>query len=135
MLNSLYQDIDYSQGITELELLKYGSKPWNYEHEFSYRRLSATEWLIAATPNPIYNPDHEFNRTMIGLALKIVLLVIGVLIVLMSSMTIWYSFRSACRSSIRLNGSSTFQKGDLKSREIGKAARKAGTKKGKRKQP
>ena len=42
---------------------------------------------------PDFNPDHEFNRTMIGLALKIVLIVIGVLILLMSSMTIWYSFR------------------------------------------
>ncbi|MDN5388523.1 MULTISPECIES: sensor histidine kinase [Bacillus] len=135
MLDSVYQDIDYSQGITELELLKYGSKPWNYEHEFSYRRLSATEWLIAATPNPIYNPDHEFNRTMIGLALKIVLLVIGVLIVLMSSMTIWYSFRFGMPIIHTIKWIVNLSKGRFEEPRNRKGRPQSRNKKGKRKQP
>ncbi|MFN2744242.1 sensor histidine kinase [Bacillus sp. z60-18] len=135
LLQSVFQDIDYSQGINELELIKYQSKPWNYEHEFSYRRLSATEWLIAATPNPIFNPDHEFNRSMIGLALKIILFVIAILLVLMSVMTLWYSFRFGMPIIHTIKWIANLSKGRFEEPKNRKGRPRSRNKKGKRKQP
>ncbi|KMM56211.1 histidine kinase [Bacillus glycinifermentans] len=135
LLQSIFSDIDYSKGITELELLKYQSKPWNYEHEFSYRRLSATEWLIAATPNPIYNPDHEFNRSIIGLALKIIVLMIGILLFSITIMTLWYSFRFGMPIIHSIKWVVNLSKGRFEEPKNRKGLPRSRNKKGKRKQP
>ncbi|ASB90748.1 HAMP domain-containing sensor histidine kinase [Bacillus sonorensis] len=135
LLQSVYEDIDYSEGINELELLKYTSKPWNYEHEFSYRRLSATEWLIAATPNPIYNPDHEFNRSMVSLAIKIIVLMIGILLFLITIMTLWYSFRFGMPIIHTIKWIVNLSKGRFEEPKNRKGLPRSRNKKGKRKQP
>ncbi|NPC94141.1 HAMP domain-containing histidine kinase [Bacillus sp. WMMC1349] len=135
LIDSLNANIDYSEGINELELLKYESKPWNYAHEFSYQRVSDTEWIVTATANPIFNPDHEFNRSMIGLALKVVLIVIGSLLLFMIGMTLWYSFRFGMPIIHTIKWIVNLSKGHFEEPKNRKGWPKSMNKKRKRKQP
>ncbi len=79
--------------VNELELLKYSSKPWNYKREISFKRLDKTKWMVASVPNPVYIPDHEFNKSFLRNVMKTLFLLIGILVFMICILTIWYSFR------------------------------------------
>ena len=49
--------------------------------------------MVASVPNPVYIPDHEFNKSFLRNVMKTLFLLIGILVFMICILTIWYSFR------------------------------------------
>lgn len=123
------------ENINELELLKHSSKPWNYKREFSFKRIGKTKWMVATVPNPVYIPDHEFNKSFLKNVLKTLFLLIGILVFMICMLTIWYSFRFGWPLFHTIRWLVNLSKGRLEEPRNRKGRPVSKNKKGKTKQP
>ncbi|MCY8519980.1 sensor histidine kinase [Bacillus atrophaeus] len=135
LIDSLNSTKSERDSLNELELLKYNSAPWNYKREISFKRIDESRWMVASVPNPVYIPDHEFNKSFLKFALKALFLIMGALVFMLCLMTIYYSFRFGLPILHTIKWLVNLSKGRLEEPRNRKGRPVSKNKKGKTKQP
>ncbi|OLP65209.1 hypothetical protein BACPU_17430 [Bacillus pumilus] len=79
--------------VTDLELLKYQSKPWEVKNDLSYLKVNKNLYLIVSVPNKVYSPDELYNVETEALNQYTTILIAGLVLTIIIVMTLWYSYR------------------------------------------
>ncbi|MCY7454449.1 HAMP domain-containing sensor histidine kinase [Bacillus altitudinis] len=79
--------------VTDVELLKYQSKPWEFRSDLSYIRVNKDLYMIVSVPNKVYSPDELYDKETEALNQYTTLLIAGLALTIIIVMTLWYSYR------------------------------------------
>ncbi|KEP28150.1 HAMP domain-containing sensor histidine kinase [Bacillus zhangzhouensis] len=84
---------DLKHNVTDVELLKYQSKPWEFRSDLSYIRVNKNLYLIVSVPNKVYSPDELYDKETDALNQYRTILIAGLALTIIIVMTSWYSYR------------------------------------------
>ena len=79
--------------VTDVELLKYQSKPWEFRSDLSYIKVNKDLYMIVSVPNKVYSPDELYDKETEALNQYTTLLIAGLALTIIIVMTLWYSYR------------------------------------------
>ncbi|MGX9292929.1 sensor histidine kinase [Bacillus sp. A015] len=84
---------DLKHNVTDVELLKYQSKPWEFRSDLSYIKVNKNLYLIVSVPNKVYSPDELYDKETDALNQYTTILIAGLALTIIIVMTLWYSYR------------------------------------------
>lgn len=79
--------------VTDVELLKYQSKPWEFRSDLSYIKVNKDLYMIVSVPNKVYSPDELYDKETEALNQYTTFLIVGLALTIIIVMTLWYSYR------------------------------------------
>ncbi|WP_144556469.1 sensor histidine kinase [Bacillus pumilus] len=92
-LKGIRANTNLKHDVTDLELLKYQSKPWEFRSDLSYIRVNKNQYMIISVPNKVYSPDGLYDKETDALNQYTTILIAGLAITIIIVMTLWYSYR------------------------------------------
>ncbi|AOZ89365.1 two-component sensor histidine kinase [Bacillus xiamenensis] len=84
---------DLKNNVTDVELLKYQSKPWEFRSDLSYIKVNKGLYMIVSVPNKVYSPDELYDKETEALNQYTTFLIAGLALTIIVVMTLWYSYR------------------------------------------
>ncbi|MFS0656126.1 sensor histidine kinase [Bacillus sp. 179-C3.3 HS] len=79
--------------VTDIELLKYQSKPWEFKNDLSYIKVNQNRYIIVSVPNKVYSPDELYYLETEALNQYSTTIIAGLALAVIIVMTLWYSYR------------------------------------------
>ncbi|MGG5179555.1 sensor histidine kinase [Bacillus sp. MM09(2025)] len=92
-LKGIRANTNLKHDVTDVELLKYQSKPWEFRSDLSYIRVNKNLYIIISVPNKVYSPDGLYDKETDALNQYTTILIAGLVITVIIVMTLWYSYR------------------------------------------
>ncbi|WP_345808159.1 HAMP domain-containing sensor histidine kinase [Bacillus pumilus] len=92
-LKGIRANTNLKHEVTDVELLKYQSKPWEFRSDLSYIRVNKNRYIIISVPNKVYSPDGLYDKETDALNQYTTILIAGLAITIIIVMTLWYSYR------------------------------------------
>ncbi|MCY7435967.1 MULTISPECIES: HAMP domain-containing sensor histidine kinase [Bacillus] len=92
-LQGIRANTNLKHEVTDVELLKYQSKPWEFRSDLSYIRVNKNLYIIISVPNKVYSPDGLYDKETDALNQYTTILIAGLAITIIIVMTLWYSYR------------------------------------------
>ncbi|MGE6855291.1 HAMP domain-containing sensor histidine kinase [Bacillus sp. FSL K6-2841] len=92
-LKGIRANTNLKNDVTDVELLKYQSKPWEFRSDLSYIRVNKNRYIIISVPNKVYSPDGLYDKETDALNQYTTILTAGLALTIIIVMTIWYSYR------------------------------------------
>ncbi|MCP1150066.1 MULTISPECIES: HAMP domain-containing sensor histidine kinase [Bacillus] len=92
-LKGIRANTNLKHDVTDVELLKYQSKPWEFRSDLSYIRVNKNLYMIISVPNKVYSPDGLYDKETDALNQYTTILIAGLAITIIIVMTLWYSYR------------------------------------------
>ncbi|MBQ4816513.1 HAMP domain-containing sensor histidine kinase [Bacillus pumilus] len=92
-LKGIRANTNLKHDVTDVELLKYQSKPWEFRSDLSYIRVNKNLYIIISVPNKVYSPDGLYDKETDALNQYTTILIAGLAITIIIVMTLWYSYR------------------------------------------
>ncbi|MBU8727516.1 sensor histidine kinase [Bacillus pumilus] len=92
-LKGIRANTNLKHDVTDVELLKYQSKPWEFRSDLSYIRVKKNLYMIISVPNKVYSPDGLYDKETDALNQYTTILIAGLAITIIIVMTLWYSYR------------------------------------------
>ncbi|WP_353854587.1 HAMP domain-containing sensor histidine kinase [Bacillus sp. Bos-x628] len=84
---------DFKDNVTDVELLKYQSKPWEFRSDLTYIKVNKDLYMIVSVPNKVYSPDELYDKETEALNQYTTILIAGLALTIIIVMTLWYSYR------------------------------------------
>ncbi|MBG9823697.1 histidine kinase [Bacillus safensis] len=92
-LKGIRANTDLKHNVTDVELLKYQSKPWEFRSDLSYMKVNKNLYIIVSVPNKVYSPDELYDKERDALNQYTTILIAGLALTIIIVMTLWYSYR------------------------------------------
>ncbi|MCY7583400.1 HAMP domain-containing histidine kinase [Bacillus safensis] len=92
-LKGIRANTDLKHNVTDVELLKYQSKPWEFRSDLSYMKVNKNLYIIVSVPNKVYSPDELYDKETDALNQYTTILNAGLALTIIIVMTSWYSYR------------------------------------------
>ncbi|AVM25367.1 HAMP domain-containing sensor histidine kinase [Bacillus pumilus] len=92
-LKGIRTNTNMKQDVTDVELLKYQSKPWEFRSDLSYIKVNKNLYIIISVPNKVYSPDELYEKETDALNQYTTILIAGLALTVIIVMTLWYSYR------------------------------------------
>ncbi|KLL00414.1 histidine kinase [Bacillus pumilus] len=92
-LKGIRANTSLKHNVTDVELLKYQSKPWEFRSDLTYMKVNKKLYIIVSVPNKVYSPDELYDKETDALNQYRTILIAGLALTIIIVMTLWYSYR------------------------------------------
>lgn len=92
-LKGIRANTSLKHNVTDVELLKYQSKPWEFRSDLTYMKVNKNLYIIVSVPNKVYSPDELYDKERDALNQYTTILIAGLALTIIIVMTLWYSYR------------------------------------------